>query len=170
MFTAPKRKPQEFGFSPKDYHLVVNAEAESLKGFNYNGILLFSIKCRANGITADWRAKCGDTPPGLYKLGAIYDDYGLYGPDTPYDRTLLAYGWVSFDLIDLEGNEDNNGRAGLMLHGGGSACGWPAAWSPYQTLYDTLGCIRCKNSDLKEHILPLPNRGEVYVSVWQDDR
>jgi hypothetical protein len=170
MLTPPKRKPQEFGLGPIDYHLVVNAEAETLKGYNFSGVLLFTLKCRAQGLTADWRANSGDTPPGLYKLGTVYDDYLLFGPGAAYDRTLMAYGWVSFDLIDLEGNEDNNGRAGLMMHGGGSACGWPGAWQPYQKLYDTLGCIRCKNFDLREHILPLLDDGEVYVSVWQDDK
>jgi len=55
-----------------------------------------------------------------------------------------------------------------MIHGGGSACGWPGAWEPKQKLFTTHGCVRCHNIHLKTHILPLIKLGTVYVSVYQE--
>lgn len=57
----------------------------------------------------------------------------------------MAYGWYSFDMEELEGQEAANARAGIMLHGGGSACGWPGAWQPHQALHPTLGYLRLHN-------------------------
>ena len=74
-------------------------------------------------------------------------------------------------MIGLEGQEgpgSRDGRDGIMLHGGGSACGWPGAWLPLQPLHPTLGCIRMHNRDLRDLVLPLVGLGEVYVSVWQE--
>ncbi len=55
-----------------------------------------------------------------------------------------------------------------MLHGGGSACGWPGAWAPQQPLHPTLGCIRIHNADLRDRVLPLYRQGTVYVGVFQE--
>jgi hypothetical protein len=170
MLIAPKRKPQEFGFKEGDTHLVVNAQSETLKAYNFHGTLQFEVPCLAMGLTADWKANSGDTPPGLYRLGQIYRDFDDCGANPGYDRTLIAFGWYSIDLIDLEGNEDGSGRAGLMLHGGGTACGWPGAWAALQKLFNTLGCLRVHNQVLRDRILPLTQKGTVYVSVWQDDQ
>lgn len=170
MLTAPKRRPQEFGFKKGDYHLVVNAQAKTLKAFDFHGMCLFTIPCLAEGLGADWRANSGDTPPGLYRIGTVYRDYEDVGSSPSYERTLMKYGWYSFDLIDLEGNEDGNGRAGLMIHGGGTACGWPGAWAAMQRLFNTLGCLRLHNVHLRDKLLPLVEQGSVYVSVWQDDQ
>jgi hypothetical protein len=170
MLIAPKRKPQEFGFKAGDTHLVVNAESETMKAYDFSGKLLFEVPCLAMGLTADWRANSGDTPPGLYRLGQIYRDFNRYGSKPDYDRMLIAFGWCSIDLVDLEGNEDGNGRAGLMIHGGGTACGWPGAWEPKQQLFNTLGCLRMHNTDLQTLVLPLALEATVYVSVWQDDQ
>jgi hypothetical protein len=82
----------------------------------------------------------------------------------------MAFGWMSFDMVDLEGNEDNSGRAGIMLHGGGSGCGWPGAWREQQTLYPTLGCLRMHNADLWDFVMQRYEMGTVFVSVYQDDR
>jgi L,D-transpeptidase catalytic domain len=71
-------------------------------------------------------------------------------------------------LIDLEGQEESVNRAGICLHGGGSACGWPDAWTEYQTIYPTHGCIRMYNKDLQDLILPLVDKGTVYISVYQE--
>lgn len=109
-----------------------------------------------------------DTPPGLYVLGTIYNDYAKYGDNPPYDRTLLAYGWATVDMVDLEGNEDGSSRAGICIHGGGSACGWPQCWHPQQHLTPTYGCVRVYNRLLVEDILPLMETGLVYVSVYQE--
>ncbi|MGL4909732.1 MAG: hypothetical protein ACRC4J_00825 [Cetobacterium sp.] len=166
---APKQKPKAFGFKSGDTHLVVNAATKTAKAFSFAGEKLWEIPCLAEGQDPNWRNNSGDTPPGLYKLGAVYNDYARVGANPAFDRTLMSYGWISFDMVDLEGNEDNNGRAGIMAHGGGSAAGWPGAWQQKQPLYATLGCLRFHNIDLKTKILPLYNQGVVFVSVYQDD-
>ena len=79
----------------------------------------------------------------------------------------MAYGWVSFDLEELENQEAGYGRAGIMMHGGGSGDGWPGAWAPKQPLLTTYGCVRYHNQDLKDKILPLTKTGKVFVSVYQ---
>ena len=72
------------------------------------------------------------------------------------------------DLEELEGQEARYGRAGIMIHGGGSACGWPGAWAPEQPLVPTLGCVRLRNVDLLHRVLPLTLTGTVFVSVFQE--
>ncbi|AEX56030.1 endolysin [Synechococcus phage S-CBS4] len=167
---GPKKRPHDFGFKPGDSHLVVNDAVETMKAFSYEGKLLWEIPCLARGQYSDfeWKITNSDTPPGLYKIGAIYKDYESDGPNPPFNRTLMAYGWYSFDMIDLEGQEKNNGRAGIMLHGGGSANGWPGAWAPKQKLVPTHGCVRAFNIDLRDKVLPLTKQGTVYISVWQE--
>jgi len=167
---GPKKRPHDFGFKPGDHHLVVNDAVETMKAFSFEGKLLWKIPCLARGQYSDfeWRIRNSDTPVGLYKIGRLYRDYDHAGDKPPYDRTLMAYGWYSFDLIDLEGQERDNGRAGIMIHGGGSACGWPGAWAPKQKLFPTHGCVRCQNSDLRDKILPLAHQGTLYVSVYQE--
>lgn len=167
---GPQKRPQDFGFKENDSHLIVNDATETMKAFSFKGQLLWEVPCLARGQYADseWRARNSDTPPGVYRIGEIYKDYDKYGNSPSYDRTLMAYGWYSFDLIDLEGQETGIGRAGLMLHGGGSACGWPGAWAANQTLFPTHGCVRAKNIDLRDKILPLTKNGKVFVSVYQE--
>lgn len=163
----PKKKPQDFGFKRGDVHLVVNAQAQTMKCFQIDGKLMWEVSALAMGMQGDWRAPQGDTPPGLYKIGEVYNDFAIHGHDAPYSRELAAYGWCSFDLIDLEGNEDNNGRAGIMIHGGGSGLGWNGAWAEYQPLLPTWGCIRVHNRVARDSILPLTEKGTVFVSVYQ---
>ncbi len=165
---APTEKPQQHGFKKGDTHIVVNAAAKAATAWTFEGVKLWNIFCLAEGQDPNWRNNSGDTPPGLYKLGAVYNDYAQVGSNPVYDRTLMAYGWITFDMIDLEGNEDDNYRAGICLHGGGSACGWPGAWNPWQPLYATLGCLRIHNTNLKDKILPLVKQGTVFISVYQN--
>lgn len=169
---GPKKRPQDFGFRQGDSHLVVNDAVETMKAYTHDGKFLWEIPCLARGQYSDfeWRIKNSDTPPGLYKLGAIYRDYDQVGGNPAYDRTLMSYGWYSFDMIELENQEAGNGRAGIMIHGGGSALGWPGAWAPNQALVPTHGCVRCRNIDLRDKILPLTKTGTVYVSVHQESR
>lgn len=167
--TAPNKKPQQFGFKAGDTHLVVNAATETMTAWDYTGKKLWTRPCRAMGQHPNWRNNSGDTPPGLYKFGQLYNDRGTAGDNPSYDRTLMAYGWMSFDMVDLEGNEDNLGRAGIMLHGGGTGCGWPGAWAERQQLYPTLGCLRAHNADLWDYVYPRYEAGTVFVSVYQDD-
>lgn len=169
---GPKKRPHDFGFKPGDHHLVVNDAVEAMKAFSYEGKLLWEIPCLARGQYSDfeWRIQNSDTPVGVYKVGTIYRDYDRVGDKPAYDRTLMSYGWYSFDMIDLEGQERNNGRSGIMLHSGGSANGWPGAWAPRQKLFPTHGCIRCHNIDLRDKVLPLTKQGDLYISVWQESQ
>ena len=167
---GPTKRPQQFGFKKGDSHLIVNDASETMKAFSFEGKLLWEIPCLARGQYSDfeWKIQRSDTPPGLYKLGTIYKDYEKVGDKPAYDRTLMSYGWYSFDMVELENQEAGNGRAGIMLHGGGSACGWPGAWAPRQALFPTHGCVRCHNIDLRDKVLPLTQTGTVYCSVFQE--
>lgn len=167
---GPKKRPQDFGFKQGDSHLVVNDISETMKAFNFSGALLWEIPCLARGQFSDseFTLQNSDTPPGLYKLGTVYKDYEKVGDKPAYDRTLMVYGWYSFDMIELENQENKYGRAGIMIHGGGSACGWPGAWAPNQPLFPTHGCVRCHNVDLKSKIIPLLKFGTVFVSIYQE--
>jgi hypothetical protein len=166
---GPTKRPQEFGMGPKDYHLVVNDDVETCKGFRGDGTKLFEVPALARGQGLDnvWWKKYTDTPPGLYLVGTVYYDYDF--PERTSHRDKLAYGWYSLDLVELEDQARKNGRAGIMLHGGGSALGWPGAWAPRQQLLPTLGCIRMHNEDIRKHLIPLVRTGaKVFVSVYQE--
>lgn len=150
-----------------DTHLVVNAVSNTAKAYDFNGKLLWEKPALADGQHANWKVYQGDTPPGLYRLGALYNDYDN-DPNPGYDRTLASYGWLTIDMVDLEGNEDKF-RSGICVHGGGSGLGWPGAWEPYQQLVPTWGCVRMHNKDLHDHLLPRYRQGTVFLSVYQDD-
>jgi hypothetical protein len=167
---GPGKSPKEFGFKPGDTHIIVNDIVETAKAYDFYGNLLWEIPALARGQGSDYvfSSNSSDTVPGLYRLGEVYDDYSLYGINPAYDRTLMAYGWMSFDLVELEGQEARYGRAGLMVHGGGSANGWPGAWNPKQRLVPTLGCVRLYNIDLRDKLYPLYKKGTVFVSVYQE--
>lgn len=170
MLISPTKRPQQFGFKQGDSHIVVNAAAETAKAYSFSGVLQWEKPCLSDGQHPNWKANRGDTPPSLYRIGEIYNDIARVGTKPAFDRTLMQFGWLSFDMVDLEGKEDDNGRAGIMLHGGGSACGWPGAWHPYQALHPTLGCLRMRNADLRDFVLPLTRRGVVFISVHQDNK
>lgn len=167
---GPNRKPQDFGFKEGDTHLIVNDITEKATAYAYGGRKLWDVNCLARGQGSDYEYKYTntDTPPGLYQIGTVYNDYAKEGANPPYDRTLMAYGWVSFDLVELERQEAKFGRAGIMIHGGGSANGWPEAWLPKQRLVPTHGCVRMYNKDLLYKLLPLVKQGTVFVSVYQE--
>jgi hypothetical protein len=167
---GPKKRPQDFGFKAGDSHLIVNDASERMKAFSFEGKLLWEVDCLARGQGSDfeWKLRNTDTPPGLYKVGAVYRDYEKVGDKPAYDRTLMSYGWYSLDLIELENQEASNGRAGIMIHGGGSACGWPGAWASKQALFPTHGCVRCHNIDLRDKVVPLLKAGTIFVSVYQE--
>jgi len=165
--TSTGKRPQDFGFKTGDTHIVVNGLANSAKAYSTSGKLLWEVKCLPHGQNNNWKATNGDTPQGLYKIGAVYKDYEN-NSNPPYSPTLASYGWYSFDLVELENQEAGNGRAGIMIHGGGSALGWPGAWAPYQDLLATLGCVRFHNQDLRDKILPVTKTGTVYVTVRQE--
>jgi lipoprotein-anchoring transpeptidase ErfK/SrfK len=167
---GPKKTPKDFGFKSGDHHLIVNDITETVKAFAFGGKLLWELPCLARGQGSDFEYKLArtDTPPGLYRVGTVYRDYDVAGANPAYDRTLMAYGWYSFDLEELENQETKFGRAGIMIHGGGSAAGWPGAWKPIQPLFATHGCVRMHNQHLRDKLLPLVKSGKIYVSVYQE--
>jgi predicted chitinase len=151
---------------PGDSYLLVNDRDRDMEAYDHTGKLLWKIPCLASGQHPNWKKTGGDTPPGLYKIGQIYRDYEA-NSKPPQSDTAESYGWYSFDLVELENQEAANGRAGIMIHGGGTACGWPGAWAERQTLHPTLGCIRVHNIDCRDRILPLCSKGTVYIGVFQ---
>lgn len=155
---------------PGDSYLLVNDRDQDMEAYDHAGKLLWRAPClaRGQGPDNDWRSRNMDTPPGLYVIGQIYRDREEVGPNPKYSPTLMSFGWYSFDMIELENQEVKHGRSGIMLHGGGSACGWPGAWAPFQPLYPTHGCIRMRNIDLRDKVLPLTRRGKVYIGVFQE--
>ena len=166
---GPRKRP---ALMPGDHHLIANDISEVLTAWTHDGRRLWQIPClcRGQGREAEWDRTGTDTPPGLYLIGKVYRDYES-DPTAKFSPDRRAYGWYSFDLEGQEGQEGPKSRPyrdGIMIHGGGSACGWPGAWAPRQALHPTLGCIRAHNTDLRDRILPLLDLGRVWVSVFQE--
>jgi hypothetical protein len=167
---GPVKTPYDFGFKPGDSHFIMDDRAELLTAWSFDGKKLWSIPAlaRGRGRENEWNRTGTDTPPGLYKLGQLYDDIGKVGPAPAYNKTLMEYGWQFYDLIELENQEAGVGRLGVGLHGGATALGWPGAWAPTQRLWPTLGCIRIYNASLRDKVMPLYEKGVVFVSVFQE--
>lgn len=168
---GPTKTPQQFGFKLGDSHLIVNDSLETLVAFDFGGSKLFTIPCLARGQGKDdeWQSPNTDTPPGLYKVGSVWQDYAKLGPvpaSVPHE--LRPYGWYTLDLVELETQERRYGRAGICIHGGGSALGARGCWAPYQPLLATHGCVRVHNAELRDKVVPLLAKGTVFVSVYQE--
>jgi hypothetical protein len=155
----PRTHPRDYSFKDGDFHLIANAIAKTIKAYDYKGTLIWEKPALMEGQRYEFWLYAGDTPPGVYYLGAIYNDQA----NGTMER---AYGWLTFDMVDLEGREDGNDRAGICLHGGGSAL--PDPFAPYQKLVPTYGCIRMHNQDLRDYVLPLYKKGRVFISVYQN--
>lgn len=145
---------------PLDLHIIVNGASQSLMTYQRDGQGIFRCPARCYGQHNNWRQPNGDTPPGLYRVGQLYDTQGE-----------AAYGQWCLDLEDLQGQETDNGRAGISLHGGGSGLADPFA--PYQGWQSTHGCIRLQNADLAK-LVELIQRtkhqgGTVYLTVFYPD-
>ena len=168
--TGPAKRPHDFGFKAGDSHLIMNDKSETLTAFSFEGQKLWCISAlaRGQGADTDWKNYGTDTPPGVYRLGQLYDDVGSANLIPQYTKTLVEYGWQFYDMVELENQEVRHGRSGIGLHGGGSALGWPGAWAPKQKLVPTLGCIRIHNVELRDKIMPLYRRGTVFISVFQE--
>jgi hypothetical protein len=155
---SPRTKPQSYGFKKGDYHVVLNAVSNTAKAYTFEGKLLWEVPCLLKGQNDKYWTRAGNTPPGVWKIGQVWHDK-KNGEMTP------AYGWIIFDLVDLEGREDGNNRAGLAIHGGGSSLADP--YAPYQPLVPTLGCSRWHNKDLEKLDALVSQGTTVYVSVYQ---
>jgi hypothetical protein len=165
----PKKKYDPV-LKPGDYHLVVidneSKPYSEMSCLDSTGSVVWQTDCLARGQIADWRVYSGDTPVGLYYLGECWiasrDDVG----------TTKPYGIHTFDMVSLEDGEDAVGRAGICLHGGGSALGYDACIEDNQKLVPTFGCIRMRNGELRDRIYPMWQRAtasgnRIYISVYQ---
>ena len=169
---GPAKRPD---LKPGDHHLIANGQNGTLTAYSSDGERIWQVPClcRGQGPAGDWDQAGGDTPPGLYLIGQVYRDWEDDPSPSNQSQQRQAFGWYSFDLIGQEGQEGPGskwGRDGCMVHGGGTACGWPGAWAPLQELHSTEGCIRCHNQDLRDRLLPLVQMGRIWVSVLQPKR
>jgi hypothetical protein len=101
---------------PGDTYLLVNDRDEDMEAYDHTGAFFWKIPClaRGQGADTDWTRTSTDTPPGLYRLGQLYADYEQ-NPNPPCSDTAMGYGWYSFDMEELEGQEVAHGRAGAAV-------------------------------------------------------
>ena len=166
---GPGKRPD---LKPGDHHLIANDVNQTITAYTHDGVKVWQVPClcRGQGGESEWNTTGSDTPPGLYLVGKVYRDYDD-DPSKRFSEERRSYGWYSLDLMGQEGQEgpgSRNGRDGIMIHGGGTACGWPGAWAPRQELHPTLGCIRMHNQDIRDRVLPLLLTGRIWVSVYQE--
>lgn len=166
---GPNAHPLSHGFEPGAHHILVNDREQVAQAFSFTGAKIWALPAMARGQGDDreWKLRNTDTPPGLYETGAVYRDWER-NPQPGRSHTAMAFGWVALDLIELEEQERRYGRAGMMVHGGGSGLGWPGAWAPLQGLTPTYGCIRMHNAHLQQRVLPLLKTGRLFWSVYQE--
>lgn len=167
---GPGIKPQ---IKPGDWHLIVNDRDERAKLYNSDGDLVTTFPVLAKGVygSTTWR-NGGDTPPGLYRLGQLYRTQ----PSEP-QSVWRSYGALCWDMEEQENQENERGRAGICLHGGGTGAR-PHHLAPRQELLPTFGCLRFHNGDLEKEILPRTHEWKdgrwvrrptnFWVSVYQD--
>lgn len=145
------------------YHIIVNLPSNrdykgSLKMYDGTGSLVFgpvdalgrgtNKKTNGNDHT-DWIKEDADTPTGVYAATVV-------GAGTP-TSTYGSYKRVSMD--PTSGNAlkaKQNGRSGIMIHGGNLTTNRNATWYP---LNPTYGCIRISNSDQKKLIDTIASAG-----------
>ena len=157
--------------TPGDHHLIANDRSETLTAFSHDGRRLWVIPClcRGQGGDAEWRSPRTDTPPSLYKVGAVWRDYERIGPaPRVVPAELIPFGWYFLELVDQQDLSRLLGRSGFGIHGGGSGLGSRGSWEPYQRLLPTWGCPRVHNADLRDRIVPLLGSGAIWLSVLQE--
>lgn len=158
---------------PSDCHVVINdwENPNRFVGtatcFDASGKVLWAIDALCKGVNGPGFDRVGgDTPPGLYRAGVLTRTQRWEGPET-----WNAYGAYFIDLVEQESQESSRGRAGVGWHGGGTGA-IPYPLADYQELRPTLGCIRARNKDMKEIIVPTYERvtragGVLWISVNQ---
>ncbi|MNI16099.1 hypothetical protein D3C73_694240 [compost metagenome] len=147
------------------YHIIVNlledrTKLGTLKVYASDGTLKFG-PVQALGRSADnidWDQTNGHTPSGVYDavvVAAGSSEYS-YGP---YKRVSLDP--VSGNALIAE----NNGRTGLMIHGGDPASTGAVSYP----LRPTYGCVRLSNANQKTLIQTIADlgggKGKVTVNV-----
>ena len=157
--------------APGDHHLIANDINETMTAWSADGRKLWAIPClcRGQGGETQWRSPRTDTPPSLFKVGRVWRDYETLGPNPAIvPAELVPFGWYFLELVDQQGLSQQLGRSGFGIHGGGSGLGARGSWAPYQPLLPTWGCPRVHNADLRDKIVPLLDRGTIWLSVLQE--
>jgi hypothetical protein len=148
-------------------HLIFNGPSRQLKYFLVSDdgsvALRHQIECHdvgiADGTQADPYGRDCKCPPGLYFVGAP-TACAKRNPDgsvtTQHDDDA-AYGCWFTPLYDDPTSDafQKHGRAGIGIHGGGSAA--PDPFALKQGWYATLGCLRLQNVDNEETHVPFIN-------------
>ncbi|WP_151737702.1 L,D-transpeptidase ['Paenibacillus yunnanensis' Narsing Rao et al. 2020] len=153
------------------YHIIVNLPANrdnkgSLKMYDGSGALVFGpvealgrgTNMASNGYDhTNWIEENSDTPTGVYAASVI-------DPGTP-TSSYGSYQRVAMD--PTSGNAllaENNGRFGIMIHGGDASKETNASWYPLRPTY---GCVRISNSNqnaLINKIAAVGGSGKVTVN------
>lgn len=121
---------------PHDYHMILNADARTLKLFDATGLFVFGSEVRNRTVNDGQYGHWGNCPPGEYVLGK------------PIFKDTVPFGRWAIPLLDYGDHHSaaDHGRVGLMIHGGGSGLARPFA--PRQGWQITKGCWRVQNVDL----------------------
>lgn len=133
------KKPE---IKKSDVHFVVNAKSNKLKCFDSNGKMRWMVEAHCIGVKGSYLNKDGNTPPGLYSLGA---------PDhikpNESDEAKNSYGPWFVPLQEEEGQLTRLDRKGLGVHGGGTGLANPYR-AANQGWMVTRGCIRLQNENV----------------------
>jgi hypothetical protein len=151
LFQLSSKKKKKWRFYLMSYHIIANFSADRdykgvLKMYNGSGTLVFGpVEALGRGSNhadndfdhSNWDMTNGDTPTGGYNASVV--DAG-----TPSS----SYGTNKRVLMDpTSGNAliaEDNGRTGIMIHGGDAATDSSATWYPLRPTY---GCIRLSNAN-----------------------
>jgi len=103
-----------------------------------------------------WMHTNGDTPAGVYKVGALYGGEPST-PARPDTATPGSYGTGFISLTPISGNaldahQGVDHRDGIAVHGGGRGAKDPYADRQSAQLYNTQGCFRMYNVDVNQMI------------------
>ena len=143
----------DLALKPGDIHVMISHGQKQARAFRKGDVAsehLWDIPALTEGVGGGPDAHAGSTPFGDYAATGIV-------PTTAADteETRMAYGSYFISLSDLEGQESSRGRAGIGIHGGGTALGPVGSQMPNQALVPTLGCCRLHNADLVLRVVPL---------------
>jgi hypothetical protein len=149
--------------------LVLNGSGRELKIFIKGAAqygkpdgLLHTLPCHDVGVNDDTISAGEDAyghdckcPPGVYFVGPTVPCATRHadGSVTQNNSDDPAYGCYFTYLSDTADDDfAKHGRAGIGIHGGGSAA--PDPFAPEQGWYPTDGCLRLQNADNESILVP----------------
>lgn len=153
-----------------DVHVIINDWERMFIGeakcYNADGQMLWIIPAICKGVNGPrWDVWGGDTPPGLYVAGVLYETKG----NEPWN-VWSSYGKWCIDMVEMENQEAKHGRVGICWHGGDPDRTPPL--QQMQQLTPTYGCVRSHNRDLEEIVVPtyrkvIAQSGRMWITVNQ---